>query len=125
MGQISVAFPIGFLHQIKRLMGIAGQRVKDRQMQCFADFLGQRLGIARPASAVGDGHQYRLSVGGHDVPHGGRHHRRCPGNSHIVPGLHLSGNGSNLGIASHGADNVIVIKIFVFLSTHLAYRDVL
>ena len=116
---------IGFLHQIKRLVGVACQCVDDRQMQRLTDFLGQRLGIACPASAVGNRHQYRLLVGRHDIPHGSRHHRRCPRYGHTVPCLHLSGNRSNLGIASHRADNVIVIKIIVFLSTHLAYCDVL
>ena len=116
---------IGFLHQIKRLVGVACQCVDDRQMQRLTDFLGQRLGIACPAGAVGDGHQYHLLVLRHDIPDGSRHHRCCLGNGHIVPSLHLSGNGSNLGIASHGADDVVVIKFFVFLSTHLAYRDML
>ena len=106
-------------------MGVAGQCVDDRQMQRLADLLGQRFGIACPASAVGNRHQYRLLVGRHDIPHGSRHHRRCPRYGHIVPGLHLSGDRGNLGIASHRTDDVVVIKIIVFLSTHLAYRDVL
>ena len=94
-------------------------------MQCLADFLGKRFGVTRPARAVGNGYQYPLLVLRHDIPDGSRHHRCCLGNGHIVPSLYLSGNGSNLGIASHGADDVVVIKIFVFLSTHLACRDML